>query len=334
LGNTLGWLEMGETTPVSIDSIGATGGFNEFKQLIDTNNTLTTVTIKGSELFFLGSFSSLSNSGDGVVTDVERMASSATTIHSSLTLIDASKTTGGVGILAGATNTSSAGSFDDRANLNANVTIKYNGLTIKGGSGTDVIENDAKNGIVTDGNGNGDEVLLGGSGAKAALGHGAGDSVSVGSSLLGTNEVPGSALGDTVKFGDAATAFLFMGVGAEAGSTAHTASIGRTNVVNAAAGMKIDFTAITTSSNIVDETANLIFIGTHKPLTLNAAENIAVDLLGGPGVAYFTFGTSEYFIATNNTETAVSSNDAIVKLVGITDIHHATNSGGDVVLHV
>ena len=32
-------------------------------------------------------------------------------------------------------------------------TISYTGLTIKGGSGSDIIENDAKNGIVTDGNG-------------------------------------------------------------------------------------------------------------------------------------------------------------------------------------
>jgi hypothetical protein len=33
-------------------------------------------------------------------------------------------------------------------------------------------------------------------------------------------------------------------------------------------------------------------------------------------------------------ETTVSPSDAIVELVGITDIHHATNSGGLVTLHV
>jgi len=50
-------------------------------------------------------------------------------------------TTGGVTIYAGATGI--VGSF----------TTTYTGLKIEGGSGTDFIENDAKNGIVTDGNG-------------------------------------------------------------------------------------------------------------------------------------------------------------------------------------
>jgi hypothetical protein len=44
---------------------------------------------------------------------------------------------------------------------------------------------------------------------------------------------------------------------------------------------------------------------------------------------------NEYFIATNNTEMGVSANDAVVKLVGITDVHHAAiNSLGRVELHV
>ena len=51
-------------------------------------------------------------------------------------------------------------------------------------------------------------------------------------------------------------------------------------------------------------------------------------------MAYFDFGHIEYFIATNNIETMVSPNDAIVKLAGVTDIHHATNSLGVVTLHV
>jgi hypothetical protein len=49
--------------------------------------------------------------------------------------------------------------------------------------------------------------------------------------------------------------------------------------------------------------------------------------------AYFTFGTNEYFIATNSIEKAVSPGDAIVKLVGVTDIHNAANIEGLVTLH-
>ena len=114
-------------------------------------------------------------------------------------------------IFAGATNTSSDGDFDDGESLNANVTITYTGLTIKGGSGSDFIENDAKNGIVTDGNGT-DTVVLGGAGAKATLGTGACDVVFVGHSDLGTNEAAGNALGDSVTFGSAATAVLSLSV--------------------------------------------------------------------------------------------------------------------------
>jgi hypothetical protein len=214
--------------------------------------------------------------------------------------------------------------------LNANVAIQYNHLEIKGGSGIgDHIENDAKAGIVTDGNGNGDTVVLGGADAKATVGTGTGDSVAVGFSGLGLTETAGSALGDTVKFGSASTATLSVFQGAEAGFTAGSTNIGLTKVLDAAAFMLINFTNITTSSNIVDETAKVASLA-----TITAAENAAVDALGVPGVAYFKYNGNEYFIATDHAETAVSADDAIVKLVGVTDIHHATNSFGSVTLHV
>jgi hypothetical protein len=119
-------------------------------------------------------------------------------------------------------------------------------------------------------------------------------------------------------------------MGAEAGSTAGTTSIGLTKVLGAADGMMIHFNAITSSrSVIVDETSTVASF-----TTITAAENAAVKAMNSPGVAYFDFGHNEYFIATNNIETTVSPNDAIVKLVGVTDIHHATNNFGVVTLHV
>jgi hypothetical protein len=327
--NELDFLILSGTTTVSIGSVGNTAGLNLLFQLAETDNSLTTVTISDSEDFNLGSPTNLSNSGDGIVTDIAATATSPTKIHSSLTLIDASTTTGSVEIFAGATNTSGAADFRDGESLNANVTITYTRLTIKGGSGQDFIENDAKNGIVIDGNHSADAVDLGGAGAKATLGTGIDDFVNVGFSELGTNETAGSALGDSVKFGAAATADLVVGIGAEAGSTAGTASIGLTKVLSAAAGMGINFGFITLSSNIVDETAAVA-----SSTSLTTAEDAAVKALGSEGVAYFTFGKNKYFVATNNVETVVSSHDAIVELVGITDIHHATNSSGLVTLHV
>ena len=323
--NVLDFLVLSGTTSVSIASTGV--GFNSLHQLAEKTNDLTTVTISGSEPFGLGSISADSNAADGVVTDIAATAASPTKIHSSLTLIDASATTGGLAIFAGATNTSSAGVFENGGHLNVNVTITYTGLTIKGGAGNDSIEDDAKNGIVHDGNGV-DTVTLGGAGAKATLGTGPNDNVYVGVSDLGTNEAAGNALGDSVTFGAAATAELIVGLGAEAGSTAPTGigSIGQTKVLDAAPGMKINFQATTFGSNIFD--ANF---AVRAATSLAAAENDAIDAMAAPGVASFNFRGSEYFIATNNTETAVSSHDAIVKLVGVIDLP-ATNSFGLVTL--
>jgi hypothetical protein len=328
----LQFLVLSGTTSVSIASTGAAGGINFLHQLAETTNNLTTVTITGAESLDLGSAAGTINTGDGVVTDINATASLPTKIHSSLTLIDASATTGSVDIIAGATNTSGVGPFENGGGLNANVTITYTGLEIKGGSGHgDFIENDAKNGIVTVGNGSNDHVVLGSAGAEATLGTGTSDFAVVGANDLGINEVAGNALGDSVKFGSASTATLLVGTGTEAGSTAGTTSIGLTKVQDAAAGMKLDFSILTISSNIVDESFNPTV---ESATTLTAAENAAVSAMAGAGVVYFTFGKNEYFIETNHAEMAVSADDAIVKLVGVTDIHHATNSSGLVTLHV
>ena len=329
--NQLDFLVLSGTTSVSIASTGIGGAENGLLQLEEKDNVLTTVTISGSETFGLGLPLGQSNTGDGVVTDIAATAAALTIVHSSLTLIDASQTTGELEILAGATNTSGAGNFQNGGSLNANVAITYTGLTIRGGSGIDFIENDAKNGIVSEGNFAQDQVTLGGPGAKATLGTGASDLARVGVSFLGTSELAGGALGDKVTFGNAATAKLFVGVGAEVGLRlgGSTTSFGLTKVVNAADGMQIDFTAITNFGTITDETA-AVALATN----LTAAENAAVKAMGSAGVVYFSFQGNEYFVATHHTETTVSSDDAIVKLVGVTDIHHATNSGGLVTLHV
>ena len=176
-GLTLDFLVLSGTPSVSIASTGASPhtGFNRLNQLIETDHSLTTVTISGSEPFILGSSTGDSNTGDGVVTDILVMPQSSTTIHSSLTLIDASAATGDLEISAGATNT----------NPISNITVTYTGLV----SGSNFIENDAKNGIVRDGNANSDTtVLLGGAGAKAILGAGFNDNAAMISEDL-TNKV-------------------------------------------------------------------------------------------------------------------------------------------------
>src|SRR5262245_27000849 len=120
------------TVSVNIDT-PSKPGFYMLQHLAETDNVLTEVTITGFGLQFVDPF----NFSDAVVTDIAATATSPTTIHSSLSLIDASATTGRNFIEAGATTST----------LNSNVTITYDGLTMLGGSGQDVIENDAKNGV-------------------------------------------------------------------------------------------------------------------------------------------------------------------------------------------
>jgi hypothetical protein len=334
------------TVTVDIDAPGsAAGSFALLDQLAETDNVLTTITITGNGVDLLNPFGfGNANTGDGVVTDIAATATTPTTIHSSLSLIDASATTGQHFIFAGATNTSSpVFTFLNGSTLNSNITITYDGLTILGGSGRNIIENDANDGVVIQGNHASDVVILAGAGASTILGTGANDQVTVGATNLGTNEDPGKALGETVTFGAGATAELFvggdgtsvsppgfpaLGEGAEAGPNAGIQN-GQTNVNGAAAGMLIDFHVVTTSSTIADETNAAAVLAAA---TLTAKENAAVVALGGPGVAYVKFDGDEYFISTNTTETAgVGFNDAVVHLVGV-QFSHPANSGGIVTL--
>jgi hypothetical protein len=97
IDTVLDFLVLKGTTSVSIASNGFSGGFHVLHQLEEKDNVLTTVTVSGSEDFNIGSQAN-SNLGDGVVTDIAATAASPTKIHSSLTLIDASATTGHVDI--------------------------------------------------------------------------------------------------------------------------------------------------------------------------------------------------------------------------------------------
>lgn len=339
---TVGFISNGPNVNVStlshdLPALIETG--NTLGQLIETDNTTTTVTIAGSHFFSLGhEAQSIVGGGtlyananaEGVVTDAGATANIATTVASSLTLIDASANTGGVFINAGATNTSSGGTFLNGASVNSNITITYTGLTIKGGSGTDFIENNANNGIVIDGNGTGDFDHLGGSGATAILGNGSGDSVVLGGSgetaILGNGandgasvgEDTGVALGDTVTFAAANSATLVLGQGAAVGLTAGTTNIGQTTVIGAQPGMTIVPDTLFNSPLVVNEQAAVA-----SATSLSQAENAAAHALGAKGVAYFTMGANTYVIDVSATEAAVSANDYVVELVGVpvTGIH-------------
>ena len=176
--------------------------------------------------------------------------------------------------------------------------------------------------MVIDGNDARDWVYLGGADASATLSAGANNSVFVGISYLGTSELAGNALGDTVTFGAGGTATLVI----EAGATVGPSSIGETNVISTAAGMKIDFVAVNTGSNVFSANAAVV-----SAPSLAGAENQAVAALGGAGVAYINYGGDEYLVAAHTSESTVSSGDAIVNLIRVNG-HAVSISDGVVTL--
>jgi hypothetical protein len=309
---------------VSIDSTGAAGrtafgGYNGIETLTETDGHLTTVTVTGNNYTYVGSAA-------GVNTDTA--TTSTANITSALAKIDASATTGGVAVYAGNTTRDGSG-FE----------VSYNGLTIDGGSGNgDVLYNGANGGVTRDGNGNNDAVWLGGSGASGTLGTGASDLAYVGGSAYAAAvtpvgpEVPGAALGDTVTFGAGATATLKIYDGGEWDSATYvggnpTKGVGETIVVGTVAGLKIDLSGIVGASGSIQ---NQQFAIAGAP-NLTTAENDAVAALGTVGVAYFTFGGTEYLVAARAAEAGVSLGDAVVQLHAVNFIGLSMSGG---VVHV
>jgi hypothetical protein len=74
LGFGVDFVGLTGTTSVGIGVVGSV----ELHQLADFNNTLTTVTISGSDPFVLGLQLAAANSSDGVVTDIAATAASPT----------------------------------------------------------------------------------------------------------------------------------------------------------------------------------------------------------------------------------------------------------------
>jgi hypothetical protein len=78
LGFAVEFLGLTGTTSVGVGNVAGAGGSTELRQLADFDNTLTTVTISGSDTFALGKVTGASNSGDGLVTDIAAKAASLT----------------------------------------------------------------------------------------------------------------------------------------------------------------------------------------------------------------------------------------------------------------
>jgi hypothetical protein len=320
VGNeSLGIISTGDTT-VSISSGGKAGSTNLFA-LSETDNHLTTVTVTGSDGFTIAPATLETNTG--------ATAASATVTASSLTTIDASATTGGVTIDAGANN------------VVGNVTTTYTGLTILGGTGPDTIVNEAKAGVITEG-------------ATTALlvNHltvmGTGGTINDGS----------SAGADVLTLtGAATTANLGSGTGVTVATTNFGAALGVADTVHFGTGTATVTDTITYQQVATSVSASVL--GNELALTgalhaetlafgvapanvagaLGAAANVgaaqtfdqavfAADTAAGAvnTVNWFQYGGNTYILDTG--VAAGTGDDLVVKVTGVVDLSHTTVTAG------
>ena len=315
----------GDTT-LSVVSGGKAGATNAITALAETDNHLTSVTVTGSNAFTLG----------GVNTNTGAAAASATSAASSLTLIDASATTGGVNITAGASST-----FN-------NVTTKYTGLTILGGSGGDTIVNHASTGVITEG-------------ATSALsvntltvdGFGAtiNDTSSLGADVINLNGVaggetanlgggtgvvvntaaiaPGAGSFDTVQYGTG-TATVVDSINYGVVATGVSASTAGNELVLSGTlhGNSLAFAVgLTNAAGAFGAAVNVGAAQTFDQ-AVHAAD-VAADVIGANTGVWFSYGGNTYIL--DNATMGGSADDLVVKLTGAVDLSHAAVTGGHLV---
>ena len=93
-------------------------------------------------------------------------------------------------------------------------------------------------------------------------------------------------------------------------------------------------TTYTTYSGTLTGTGNFSGLGGTAVFTEKDVETEKITIAANGDYTETLHQGNEYFVATNHAEAAVSADDAIVKLVGVTDMHHAINVSGSVTLHI
>ena len=277
-----------ESVAIKSGGTAAAETANTLTNLTDTENSLGTITITGDKDFTLAD----------VDVNTAETATAAKTTAATLTTIDGSTAKGALNITAGDNDVS------------ANVTTTYNGLTIKGGSGNDIITNAAINGVVEGGAGN-DNITVTGKGATVTTGS-------------GTDTVTVSAQDVTLNFGEGVdTAVITLG-NANNGSTSSVDHV--TTINGAAAGDKINsnVAGVTTTTNMTSAIASNVNISSLEAALAQAA-GAAQNTL-----AYFTWSDGDTYLLidkSNNATAALAEDDCIVKLAG-TVTFDATATGG------
>lgn len=304
--------------------------------LAETDNQLTVLKFTGGDNIYLVN-SYVNNINDSAITDVGASIPLGTTVASSLTRIDASGTTGGVTIYAGATENG----------------VSYAGLEIYGGGGGDSIDNYANNGSIIEG------------ATAASTATYKTNTLSVSGNNSSIND-SASTLNDTISlsgFNDSATLgsgndhlTMYSGESVVLGSgqttvtvNNHTYPYGTTPVtgidtITVGSG-QADITDTlqlqgNANGNILEIDGNLnnavlnIGYGNNFP-SLGAASPVsgtqtldqAINQFLGK-TAWFQYGGNTYIVDGGNTY----ASSYVAKLAGTVDLSHATVSGGHIYL--
>lgn len=306
-------------TAVTINGTNATNAVvDTITTLNETDNHLTTITLTGANKFLLGT----------VHTDTAATLTADTA--SSLVKIDASATTGGVTITAGATDTVTTHN------------LTYTGLTILGGTGGDTIENDAANGVITEGatasthtntlkvtatgasindaaSAGADIITLGQTSANvgtmsATLGSGTGVTVNVAATSAATVH----SVTDTVTFGSGTATVNDLLTFNDTVTNTSNVTDGNYLVLNSAAhGNQVALgsaaaTFVTTAVNV------------SSAQTLDQALVLAESATHN-AIQWFTAGNNTYIV--DSGAAAGSADNFVVKIAGTVDLSHATLSG-------
>ncbi len=264
---------------VSVSSGGALGTAtakvaNTLTTFEDSSNTTASITITGTQAFTLG----------GVLQNNAAPSTTASNVAAALKTIDGSAATGVLTI--------TAGSDDELAN-NTAVSTVFDGLTITGGSGADVLRNDAKGGVVNGGAGNDSITLTAAAtaaGVKSTANGGDGD--------------------DTITVNGQVSTTLTGGAGKDTFDL--TAAYGSgvvTTITDYVLGT--DTVKVTGSNSLAKATTTS---GTYDAL-LTAASTQTSD-----SAVWFQFDGNTFIVADTSSDAA----DVVVKLVGLFNLTSAT----------
>ena len=305
---------------------------NQLKNYTDNSNKTTSIVVTGSKEVTLGDIVVSRESTTGLTVDgvtltfnndfinqnatlkaaVAANPATATVsadVVAGLTTIDASATTGGANIWAGVSE-----SFTLTGGTATGYSQIYDGLTIKGGSGSDMIRNSAKSGVTTGGDGK-DWLIVDGTGGSAD--GGAGDDTLVANAGKGAI-FTGGAGNDTFDV----TAGVMVASSTSALTEAST--LRPVTITDFTTGDILKFGPTTLASGVLVNGTPAVAAATSLFSALDLALKATTSTTGitadvGTNVSvWFVYGGNTYIAhEANNSYNGLTGDDIVVKLTGI-----------------